>query len=306
MFDQLNSSYPIIAIVGPTGSGKSALALKLAKQISAEIINADAMQLYKGMDIGTAKLSKIEQQGIKHHLLDVLQVTDEASVAKYQEESKKIISFLQNRNKPVILVGGSGLYVRAALDHLDFPGTDLQIRADLEAAQKYVTKEMFHKRLALLDPVAAEKISVNDSRRIVRALEVIQLTGKPFSSYLPKPNYVQATVQIGLQVERNVLRKLLDLRVQKMWSEGFVEEVIGLDKQGLSLSRTASRALGYSQILGFLRKDFSQEYAKERTIIATQQFAKRQMTWFGRDERIVWFAYDDEALCKKVLKLVNV
>ena len=277
---------PVIAVVGPTGSGKSDLAVSLALELDGEVVNADAMQFYRGMDIGTAKITLTERRGIPHHLLDTLDVTEEASVSGFQQQAREVISGIHARGKRAILAGGSGLYVRAALDVLEFPGTDPVVRRNLEAELEQSGPEALLARLRKVDPVSAGRVS--DARRIIRALEVHQLTGRPFSSFMPQREYFQPAVQIGLAVDREALRERLGLRVQKMVEGGLLAEVRRLGAAGLRSGKTAPRALGYAQFLKVLDGVSTVAEATEDTIVATRQFARRQLTWFRADPRISW------------------
>lgn len=278
-----------IAIVGPTATGKSALAIDLAEQLGGEVVNADAMQLYRGMDIGTAKVTSDERRGVPHHLLDVLDVTETASVAAYQREARAILERLLAENRVPILVGGSGLYVRAVLDELDFPGTDPDIRVRLEQELAGSSAERLHERLAKLDPTAAASILPSNGRRVVRALEVIELTGRPFSATMPRPGPARYdTVQIGLDLDTDELDRRVDLRVTRMFADGLVEEVRLLEKEGLRIGRTASRALGYQQVLDQFDADHDMAEAAAVTAQATRRFVRRQRSWFRRDKRIHW------------------
>ncbi|MGM9473703.1 tRNA (adenosine(37)-N6)-dimethylallyltransferase MiaA [Pseudarthrobacter sp. YS3] len=292
---------PVIAVVGPTGSGKSDLAVSLALKLDGEVINADAMQFYRGMDIGTAKITVPERRGVPHHLLDTLDVTQEASVSDFQQQARDIISDIHARGKRAILAGGSGLYVRAALDVLEFPGTDPELRRQLEAELEETGQEALLARLHNVDPVSAGRVA--DARRIIRALEVHQLTGRPFSSFMPRREYVQPAVQIGLAVDRAVLRERLALRVEAMVQRGLLEEVRGLDAAGLRRGKTAPRALGYAQFLKVLDGESTVEEAVEDTVVATRQFARRQLTWFRADPRITWLDWDAPDLAAQAARL---
>jgi tRNA dimethylallyltransferase len=277
-------------IVGATATGKSELALDLAERINAEIINADSMQLYRGMDIGTAKLSIDERRGITHHLFDVLDVKEDASVAWYQQRARELIDQLLSQGKNVVIVGGTGLYVKSILDELEFPATDPAVRSQLLLQAEAMGGDAMHERLAKLDPAAAAAIPKENVRRVVRALEVIELTGKPFTANLPKAGqsrYPDAR-QWGIVMERENLRERIDRRVETMWQKGFVAEVQTLIAAGITLGRTARAALGYAQIIAFLEGQISEAEAKEETKRATRQYARRQETWFSRDERITW------------------
>ena len=278
---------PIITVVGATATGKSDLALDLADRLGGEIINTDSMQFYRGMDIGTAKLPVDERRGIPHHLIDILDVTEEANVQDFQARARAAIADIRERGLRPILVGGSGLYVRAAVDHMEFPGTDPQVRARLEA-EVATDRWALHQKLRELDPTAAEKITVNDQRRIVRALEVIELTGRPFSAQLPDYQEVESTIHLGLSMDRAILHERIATRVHLMWEHGWVDEVIRLLDAGLAEGKTASRAIGYAQIQRHLAGELTAAEAKEETTIRTRQFARRQDTWFRRDPRIHW------------------
>ncbi|WAJ34172.1 tRNA (adenosine(37)-N6)-dimethylallyltransferase MiaA [Arthrobacter sp. FX8] len=292
---------PVIAVVGPTGSGKSDLAVNLALELDGEVINADAMQFYRGMDIGTAKITTAERRGVPHHLLDILDVTQEASVSDFQQQARSLIGDIHARGKRAILAGGSGLYVRAALDVLEFPGTDPKLRARLEADHIRLGTPALLDRLRALDPVSADRVS--DARRIIRALEVHELTGRPFSSFMPRREYYQPAVQVGLSVDREVLRERLAVRVHRMVESGLLEEVRMLDARGLRQGKTASRALGYSQFLRIIDGTSTVEQAAEETIVATRQFARRQLTWFRADPRITWLDWQDPELTGKAAEV---
>ncbi|GAB2839495.1 tRNA (adenosine(37)-N6)-dimethylallyltransferase MiaA [Lentzea nigeriaca] len=278
-----------IAVVGPTATGKSDLAVALAERFGGEVVNADAMQLYRGMDIGTAKMTMAERRGIPHHLLDVLDVTETASVAAYQRETRAVIERLLAAGRPPILVGGSGLYVQAVLDDLKFPGTDDAVRERYEAELAEAGPEALHRRLRELDPAAAIAILPTNGRRIVRALEVIELTGEPFSANLPKPGPARyGTVQIGIDREVSELDTRVDLRVDLMFAAGLEDEVRALVKLGLRDGKTASRALGYQQVLSAMDGACTIDFAAEETKRATRRFVRRQRSWFRRDQRITW------------------
>lgn len=292
---------PVIAVVGPTGSGKSDLAVNLALALDGEVINADAMQFYRGMDIGTAKITTAERRGVPHHLLDTLDVTQEASVSDFQEQARAIVADIHARGKRAILAGGSGLYVRAALDVLEFPGTDPVVRGELEEEYAAQGPGPLLARLRDVDPVSAGRVS--DARRIIRALEVHQLTGRPFSSFMPRREYFQPAIQIGLAVDREQLRERLAQRVHAMVDKGLLEEVRRLDASGLRRGKTAPRALGYSQFLKVLDGGTTVEQAAEETIVATRQFARRQLTWFRADPRISWLDWQDPELNTKAIAL---
>ncbi|MEO3783113.1 tRNA (adenosine(37)-N6)-dimethylallyltransferase MiaA [Actinocorallia sp. B10E7] len=293
----------MISVVGPTAAGKSDLAVEIALRLGGEAVNTDSMQLYRGMDIGTAKLTVEERRGVPHHLLDVWDVTEPASVAEYQRMAHEVIARIGERGRTPVLVGGSGLYVRAALDEMEFPGTDPRIRARLEAELAERGSGALFERLRTADPEAARVILPSNGRRIVRALEVIELTGRPFTASLPEHRYREpGTVQLGLLVPRPELDERIALRVARMWEAGFVEEVGELEKAGLRQGRTASAALGYAQVLRFLAGEWTQEQAREETIRATRRFARRQESWFRRDPRIRWLPYDAPDLLELALE----
>jgi len=286
---------PVIAIVGQTASGKSDLAVELAKIIDAEIINADAMQLYRGMDIGTAEVTEDEKQGVPHHLFDVLDVTEEASVAIYQEQSRAIIADIQKRGRVPILVGGSGLYIRAALDHMDFPPTDPQVRRRLYDRVETEGLPALFSELAQKDPRAAATIEPRNDRRIVRALEVIELTNKPFAASLPKQEYITNTVQIALSIEQDQLDARIAARVEKMWDSGLVEEVQDLLLKGLAQGPTASRAVGYAETIRHLSGEMNAEETIDLIAQSTRRLARRQRRWFKRDERVIYVPHTTTA-----------
>ncbi|MHA7191606.1 tRNA (adenosine(37)-N6)-dimethylallyltransferase MiaA [Arthrobacter sp. MDT2-16] len=294
---------PVVAVVGPTGSGKSDLGVALAQRLGGEVVNADALQFYRGMDIGTAKLTPAERQGVEHHLLDVLDVTEEASVAAYQDDARRIIDSIHDRGRVPILVGGSGLYVRAALDRLEFPPTDPSVRERLEAELAEGGAAAFRERLHAVDPASAGRI--RDDRRLVRALEVHEISGRPFSAFMPRREYHRPTVQIGLAVDRDLLRDRLARRVQVMVRDGLAEEVRSLADSGLREGRTASRALGYAQFLQVLDGSVTEAAAVEDTIAATRRFAKRQLTWFRGDPRVAWLDWQADGLVDQAVGLAR-
>ncbi|GER24235.1 tRNA dimethylallyltransferase [Zafaria cholistanensis] len=277
---------PIIAVVGPTGTGKSDLAIELALRLNGEVVNADALQFYRGMDIGTAKVPVAERRGVPHHLLDTMDVTQEASVAGFQVQARALFADIRARGRVPVLAGGSGLYVRAALDVLEFPPTDPQVRGRLEAEAAEGGIGPLLERLRGVDPDSAARLG--DERRIIRALEVHAITGRPFSSYMPRREYAQPAVQIGLAIDRALLHERLAARVGRMVDAGLLEEVRRLDAAGLRRGRTASRAIGYSQFLDVLDGTATVAQAAERTVVATRQFARRQTTWFTADPRVHW------------------
>ncbi|MER7575734.1 tRNA (adenosine(37)-N6)-dimethylallyltransferase MiaA [Streptomyces sp. NPDC057806] len=280
----------VIAVVGATAAGKSDLGVFLAQRLGGEVVNADSMQLYRGMDIGTAKLTPEERSGVPHHLLDIWDVTVTASVAEYQRLARARIDALLAEGRWPILVGGSGLYVRGAVDNLEFPGTDPEVRARLEEELTLRGPGALHARLAAADPDAAHAILPSNGRRIVRALEVIEITGQPFTANLPGHDSVYDTVQIGVGVARPELDERIARRVDRMWDAGLVEEVRALEAQGLREGRTASRALGYQQVLAALAGECTLEEARAETVRATKRFARRQDSWFRRDPRVHWLS----------------
>ncbi|MGH3282874.1 MAG: tRNA (adenosine(37)-N6)-dimethylallyltransferase MiaA [Trebonia sp.] len=280
----------LIAVVGATTAGKSDLAVDLALELGGEVINADSMQLYRGMDIGTAKLTLEERRGVPHHLLDVWDVTKAASVAEYAGLADAVIADVERRGKVPVLVGGSGLYVRAALGELDFPGTDETIRERLEAELAARGPAPLHERLTAADPLAAAVILPSNGRRVVRALEVIELSGRPFSATMPGYDGGRPAVQLGVQVDRAELGRRIEARVDRMWAAGFGAEVRRLVALGLRDGKTASRALGYQQVLRYLDGDLTLAAAREETARVTRRFARRQESWFRRDPRVQWLA----------------
>ncbi|MFJ8942349.1 tRNA (adenosine(37)-N6)-dimethylallyltransferase MiaA [Streptomyces sp. NPDC102395] len=285
------SSTPrVVAVVGPTAAGKSDLGVFLAQQLGGEVVNADSMQLYSGMDIGTAKLTPEERAGVPHHLLDIWDVTVTASVAEYQRLARARIDALLAEGRWPILVGGSGLYIRGAVDNLEFPGTDPEVRARLEEELTLRGSGALHARLAAADPEAAQAILPSNGRRIVRALEVIEITGRPFTANLPGHDSVYDTVQIGVDVARPELDERIARRVDRMWDAGLVDEVRALEARGLRQGRTASRALGYQQVLAALAGECTMDEARAETVRATKRFARRQDSWFRRDPRVHWLS----------------
>ncbi|WP_371499557.1 tRNA (adenosine(37)-N6)-dimethylallyltransferase MiaA [Kitasatospora sp. NBC_00374] len=309
----MTSTHPlpprVVSVVGATAAGKSDLAVAIARSLGGEVINTDSMQLYRGMDIGTAKLTVEERGGIPHHLLDIWDVTEAASVAEYQRLARGEIDRLLAAGRSPVLVGGSGLYVRAAIDQMDFPGTDPDVRARLEAELEAEGPGLLHRRLAELDPPAAAAILPSNGRRIVRALEVIEITGQPFTANLPGHTAVYPAVQIGVQVPRPELDERISLRVDRMWQAGLLDEVRELEKLGLREGRTAGRALGYQQVLGYFAGECTEDEARAETVRATRRFARRQESWFRRDDRIHWLSRpagtDPVALLERSLELIR-
>lgn len=296
---------PIVAIVGSTASGKTGLSLDLAEALGGEIVNTDAMQLYRGMDVGTAKLPPAQRRGIAHHLLDRLDVTQTSTVSDFQGLARTEIAELRGRTRVPVLVGGSALYTRAILDRFEFPGTDESLRRELEAELETVGIAALHRRLVDLDGEAAAKIGPDNGRRIVRALEVIALTGRPYSASLPTQAYVDpSTIQIGVDIDRPTLDARIELRVRDMYAGGLVEEVERLLDLGLERGQTARRAIGYREATSFLRGECTYEEAVVQTQAATRRFARRQDGWFRKDPRVVWVRFDDEDRVQKALSAV--
>jgi tRNA dimethylallyltransferase len=296
---------PIIAIVGPTAAGKSDLSLDLAERLGGEVVNTDSMQIYRGMDIGTAKLPPAERRGITHHLLDLLEVTEPATVAEFQRWAREVIDDCRSRGVPPVLVGGSALYTRAILDRFEFPGTDPAVRHQLEQELAETGPEAMHQRLVAVDAEAAAKIIPANGRRVVRALEVIAITGRPFSATLPELSYFHDGVhQVGVDIPRPVLDERIALRVQRMWKAGFVEEVRRLADRGLREGRTAHRALGYQQVLAYLDGEIGEDEAKLLTVNGTRRFARRQDSWFRKDPRITWVDWDDPDRAAKAVAAI--
>ncbi|MGH3914733.1 MAG: tRNA (adenosine(37)-N6)-dimethylallyltransferase MiaA [Pseudonocardiaceae bacterium] len=295
-----------VAVIGPTATGKSDLAVDLATMLGGEVVNADAMQLYRGMDIGTAKLSPAQRRGVPHHLLDTLDVTETASVAVYQAQARTIVEELLAAGRVPVLAGGSGLYLQAVLDDLNFPGTDPQVRAGLEAELVECGATVLHNRLQRLDPMAADRILPSNGRRLVRALEVIQITGRPFSAALPSAGPARYdAVHIGLDADPVTLDTRIEARVGRMFTGGLVEEVRELLAQGLRQGRTASRALGYQHVLAALDVGTDPASAAEPTVRATRRLVRRQRSWFRRDSRIRWLNADRPDLLDAALSLVT-
>jgi tRNA dimethylallyltransferase len=285
---------PVVAVVGPTATGKTALAVALAHRLAArgvgaEVVNADSMQLYRGMDIGTAKPTEAERDGVRHHLLDLWHVREPASVAEYRQRARAVVDRLRAEGVVPLLVGGSGLYVRAVLDELDFPGTDAGVRARLTGELADEGPAALHTRLAALDPAAAAAILPSNGRRVVRALEVIELTGQPFTARLPDPRPHYPAVTVGLDRTPEELDERVARRVDLMWAAGFVDEVAALAADGLREGPTASRALGYAQVLQQFDGELSAAEARERTVTTTRRFVRRQRSWFRRDAATTWF-----------------
>lgn len=301
----------LLAVVGATGTGKSNLAVDIAHKLSnlgikAEIVNADAMQLYRGMDIGTAKLPVSERAGFEHHLIDVLDVRDESTAANYQALAREKILELQSKQIMPILVGGSMLYIAACLNNFDFPSRDERLRQELEDELDSFGPIHMHKKLLEIDPIAASRIIPENGRRVVRALEIVMLTGEPFAASLPEEvQSWQPVLEIGLQMERTQLLPRLESRVAKMWEQGLVDEAKELEKFGLREGKTSSVAIGYAQALAQLDGELSEADAIADTVRLTQRYARRQVSWFKRDSRINWLDATDASLVDKAMKLIQ-
>ncbi len=298
----------LTVICGATATGKSELAVALAKELNAEVVNADSMQVYKGMDIGTAKLTITQRDGVVHHLIDVLEISEEANVSWYQQLARDKIDELISLGKSVVVVGGTGLYIKAILDDLNFPDTDPQVRDKIAEQADQLGNEIMHGKLAKLDPAAALAIPKENIRRVIRALEVIELTGKPFTANLPRQEsskYPNAK-QFGLVLDRSNLDEKIDQRVDDMWTKGFAREVSLLMTQGLEQATTAKKALGYGQIMNYLNGECDEAFAKQETKRVTRAYARRQETWFSRDDRIKWLAPDSMQIrLEKLLASIN-
>jgi tRNA dimethylallyltransferase len=300
------SAARVVAIVGPTAAGKSHLAVRLAEAVSGEVVNADSMQVYRGMDIGTAKTSEQARRGVPHHLLDLWPPIRTVTVAEFQALARAAIEDCLGRGRAPVLVGGSALYVRAILDRFEFPGTDAAVRARLEAELAQHGPNALHARLAVRDPAAAARILPTNGRRIVRALEVLELTGLPYAGSLPVKDYhYPDALQLGLDVPWSDLDLRISRRVDDMWRAGFVDEVRRLEAEGLRRGVTASRGIGYAQVLRFLGGECTEEKAREDTISATRRFARRQMRWFRKDPRVLWMPYDAPDLLERALAVVS-
>ena len=301
----------LIAVVGPTGAGKSDLGLSIVEQIiaaggKAEIVNSDSMQFYRGMDIGTAKLSIAERRGVQHHLLDWLEITDESTAAEYQAVARPLIEDLQSKGITPVLVGGSMLYVAAVLNNFEFPARDADLRLQLEADLEEFGPHEMHRRLKELDPIAASRIIPQNGRRSVRAIEIVTLTGEPFAAALPEePENWQPVLEIGVNGLRENLVQRLESRVNRMWQQGLVQEAESLIPFGIRDGKTSSRAIGYSQALAQIDGEFTEQEAIADTVRLTQKYARRQMSWFKRDERINWLDYQDSQMNHKAAELVS-
>ena len=298
------SATQVVAVVGATATGKSGLALDLAERLDGEVVNADSMQLYRGMDIGTAKLPAAERRGVPHHLLDVLDVTEESTLAAYQSAARAAIADIRGRGHMPVLAGGSGLYVRAALDELEIPPADPQVRARLEARSAAGEDDALREELRRVDPAAAEAIQDNNIRRIIRALEVVEITGRPFSATAPTKTYVRPSVVIGLRDDWDALTGRIERRVEQMWADGLLDEVRYLESLGLRRGRTASRAIGYAQALGELDGEMTQAEAVASTQAATRRYARRQESWLRPDPRVQWLDAAAPDLLEQAVALV--
>jgi tRNA dimethylallyltransferase len=297
---------PIVAVVGATASGKSELALDLAERLGGEIVNTDAMAVYRDMDIGTAKIPVAERRGIEHHLVDYLGVDEPLTVAQFQQDARRVIADTRLRDVVPVLVGGSALYTRAVLDRFEFPGTDEAVRRRLESELAEVGAPKLHERLAEVDPVAAGNILVDNGRRIVRALEVVEITGRPFSASLPVLEYADPlSVQIGVDIDRPTLDERIERRVEGMFDAGFVAEVERLLAAGLREGRTAASAIGYREVAAFIDGELTLDEARKRTVVATRRFARRQDSWFRKDPRVTWVPYDDPQRVERALAAVG-
>jgi len=295
----------VVVIVGPTAVGKTDLSLEIAAHIDAEIINADSMQLYRGMDIGTAKVPFVQRHGIPHHMLDVLEVTQGATVSDYQRDARQVVEDIHARGKRVVVVGGSGLFVQGLLEDMQFPASDPNVRERLEQEAEEFGAPAMYERLHLLDPAAAANVAPNNLRRVLRALEVIELTGQAPVTTLKQLAEIVPSVRIGLRRDRAELDKRIEARVEIMWEQGLVDEVRTLEQAGLREGVTASKALGYAQVLDFLAGEITEAEAKEQTVSSTRRYVRRQDSWFNRDTRINWLQADAPELFNQVLATVK-
>ncbi|MGL4830986.1 MAG: tRNA (adenosine(37)-N6)-dimethylallyltransferase MiaA [Propionibacteriaceae bacterium] len=301
---------PVLVLNGPTASGKTQLAVDLAHGLSAsgrptEIVNADSMLVYRGMDIGTAKPTLAERGGVPHHLIDILDVTQTANVADFQDRARAAIADCRARGVIPILVGGSALYVRAIVDVFEFPGTDPLVRQRWEQELDHLGPEALHHLLQQRDAAVAADILPGNGRRIVRALEVLELQGS-FTQKLPAYTYaLDGVIQVGVELDRELLDARIAMRVERMWERGFVAEVEQLRHQGIEQGLTASRALGYRQILAALRGEDTLDGAAEKTVVGTRRFARKQLGWFRRDSRITWFPAGGEDNVAQIMELLK-
>jgi len=300
-----SASPPIVAVVGATAAGKTGLSLDLAERLDGEIVNTDAMAVYRGMDIGTAKPPVDERRGITHHLLDLLDVTEPLTVAEFQGRARTAIADVRSRGRAPVLVGGSALYTRAVLDRFEFPGTDPEVPRGLEDELAAAGPTELHRRLAAADPEAAARILPDNGRRIVRALEVVAITGRPFSASLPEHEYADPrTVQIGVDIDRPTLDPRIEKRVRAMFDAGFVGEVRRLLDAGLADGRTARTAIGYREVTAYLAGETTLDEAIEATTTATRRFSRRQDSWFRKDPRVVWVPWDAPDRVDRALEAV--
>jgi len=296
---------PIVAVVGATAAGKTGLSLDLAARVGGEIVNTDAMQVYRGMDVGTAKVPTSQRRGIPHHLLDLLDVTEPLTVAEFQGWARAAVTEIRARGRVPVLVGGSALYTRAVLDVFEFPGTDPEVRRALEAELAEIGAPGLHRRLTEVDPEAAAQILPDNGRRIVRALEVVAITGRPYRASLPEHTYAEpATVQIGVDIDRPALDRRIEERVRAMFEAGFVDEVRRLLDAGLAQGRTAATAIGYREVAAHLAGEATLAETVEATTRATRRFSRRQDSWFRKDPRVVWVAWDDPERLEQAIAAV--
>jgi tRNA dimethylallyltransferase len=297
---------PIVAVVGATAAGKTGLSLDLAERLGGEIVNTDAMQVYRGMDIGTAKVPEDQRRGIPHHMLDLLEVTEPLTVAEFQGQARTAVADIRARGRTPVLVGGSALYTRAVLDLFEFPGTDPDVRGELEAELEQLGAPTLHRRLAEVDPAAAAQILPDNGRRIVRALEVVALTGRPFSATLPEHVYAdQRSVQIGVDIDRPTLDPRIEQRVREMFDAGLVDEVRRLLDVGLADGRTARTAIGYREVAAYLAGETTLDQAIDATTAATRRFSRRQDSWYRKDPRVVWVDWDDPDRVERAVSAVR-
>jgi tRNA dimethylallyltransferase len=297
---------PIVAVVGATAAGKTGLSLDLAARLDGEIVNTDAMQVYRGMDVGTAKLPVPERRGVPHHLLDLLDVTEPLTVAEFQGWARAAVAEIRGRGRTPVLVGGSALYTRAVLDRFEFPGTDPEVRGHLEAELAELGAPALHRRLAEVDSAAAAQILPDNGRRIVRALEVVTITGRHFSASLPGLEYADPrSIQIGVDIDRATLDARIEQRVREMYDAGLVDEVRRLLAAGLAGGRTARTAIGYREVAAYLEGETTLDEAIEATVTATRRFSRRQDSWFRKDPRVVWVAWDDPQRVERALEAVT-
>jgi tRNA dimethylallyltransferase len=302
-----SSSAPIVAVVGATAAGKTGLSLDLAERLGGEIVNTDAMAVYRGMDIGTAKPPAAERRGVPHHLLDLLEVTQPLTVAEFQGWARAAIAEVRGRGRTPVLVGGSALYTRAVLDRFEFPGTEPEVRRRLEDELAAVGPAELHRRLVEADPEAAARILPDNGRRIVRALEVVAITGRPFSASLPEHAYADPrSVQIGVDIDRATLDPRIEQRVREMFDAGLVEEVRRLLDAGLADGRTARTAIGYREVTAYLAGETTLDEAIETTTTATRRFSRRQDSWFRKDPRVVWVPWDAPDRLERAVAAVTV